>query len=109
MKSNVKVHEVNEAPAIGRPEMQQGIRTREAAENWAIKNGYTVVYFFKKHERVYADKTSRQPLAIPQGDAISDQPLMAASEQGQGLIELLFWVALVLFVLIYLCPDSWKW
>lgn len=103
MKSNVKVHEVNEAPAIGKPEMQQGIRTREAAETWAIKNGYTVVYLFKKHERVYADKTSRKLLAI------SDQPLLAASEQGQGLIELLFWVALVLFVLIYLCPDSWKW
>lgn len=99
MKSNVKVHEVKEAPAIGKPEMQQGIRTREEAESWAKKNGYTVVYFFKKHERVYADRLSRQQ------SAISGQPLMVASEQGQGLIELLFWVALVLFVLVYLLND----
>jgi hypothetical protein len=60
MLSKVKVNEVSEAPAIGKPEMQQGIRTKEAAERWAIRNGYAVVYFFKKHERVYADKTSRQ-------------------------------------------------
>ena len=60
MKPSVKVHEVNEAPAIGKPEMQQGIRTREAAENWAIRNGYVVVYFFKKHERVYGDKLTKR-------------------------------------------------
>jgi len=60
MKSNVKVHEVTEAPAIGKPQMQQGIRSKEEAENWAKRNGYAEVYLFKKHERVYADKTSRQ-------------------------------------------------
>ncbi len=91
MKSNVKVHEVNEAPAIGKPEMQQGIRTREAAETWAIKNGYTVVYLFKKHERVYADKTSRQQLAL--------------GEQGSSCLEFVFLLAVVVFVLVVVLKD----
>lgn len=91
MKSNVKVHEVNQAPAIGKPEMQQGIRTREAAENWAIKNGYTVVYLFKKHERVYADKTSRQQLVF--------------GEQGSSCLEFVFLLALVVFVLVVVLKD----
>jgi hypothetical protein len=54
MKSDVKVNEVKEAP-----EMLSGIRTKEAAESWARKNGYTIVYWFKKYERVYADKLSK--------------------------------------------------
>lgn len=98
MKPNVKVHEVNEAPAIGKPEMQQGIRTREAAENWAIKNGYTVVYLFKKHERVYADRLSRQPLAI------SGQQLVLG-EQGSSCLEFIFLLALVVFVLVVVLKD----
>lgn len=59
MKSNVKVHEVTEAPAIGKPQMQQGIRSKEEAESWAKRNGYAEVYLFKKHERVYADKSTK--------------------------------------------------
>ena len=93
MKSNVKVHEVHEAPAIGKPQMQQGIRSKEEAENWAKRNGYAEVYLFKKHERVYADRLSRQPLAI-------------SGEQGQVLLEVAFWVALVLFVLLVLLKDQ---
>ena len=91
MKPNVKVHEVHEAPAIGKPEMQQGIRTREAAENWAIKNGYTVVYLFKKHERVYADRLSRQQLVL--------------GEQGSSCLEFIFLLALVVFVLVVVLKD----
>lgn len=91
MKSNVKVHEVNEAPAIGKPEMKQGIRTREAAENWAIRNGYTVVYLFKKHERVYADRLSRQQLVL--------------GEQGSSCLEFVFLLAVVVFVLVVVLKD----
>ena len=91
MKPNVKVHEVNEAPAIGKPEMQQGIRSKEAAENWAIKNGYTVVYLFKKHERVYADRLSRQQLVL--------------GEQGSSCLEFIFLLALVVFVLVVVLKD----
>jgi len=65
-----QVETVNLPPAIGKPEMMQGIRTREAAQNWGRKNGYKKVFWFAKKERVYADKTSRttgnqEPLSKP--------------------------------------------
>ena len=60
MKSNVKVIEVSATPAIGKPEMLSGIRTREAAGSWGEKNGYAVVYWFRSRERVYADKLTKR-------------------------------------------------
>lgn len=98
MKSNVKVYEVNEAPAIGKPEMMSGIRTKDAAERWAEKNGYTTVYWFKRYERVYADRLSRQPLAI------SDQQLVLC-EQGSSCLEFVFLLAVVVFVLVVVLKD----
>ena len=86
MKPNVKVHEVTEAPAIGKIVMMSGIRTKESAENWAIKNGYAEVWWWKSRERVYAQKYS-----------------------AQRLVEMALLVAVVIFILIYVCPKDWKW
>jgi hypothetical protein len=66
MKPNVKVHEVNEAPAIGKIAMMGGIRSKEAAEKWAAANFYTEVWFWKSRERVYAQKHSAQPVTAVQ-------------------------------------------
>lgn len=60
MKGRVNVQIVNEAPAIGKPEMMGGIRSKEEAANWAEKHGYTVVYFWLSRQRMYADKLSKQ-------------------------------------------------
>jgi hypothetical protein len=60
-----KVERVTIPPAIGKPEMMQGIRTAEGAAKWGEKNGYSLVYFLQKKERVYADKTTRTPAASP--------------------------------------------
>ena len=60
MKGNVNVQIVKEAPAIGKPQMQGGIRSKEEASNWAKKNGYSVVYLWLSRQRVYADKLSKQ-------------------------------------------------
>lgn len=64
MANRVQVIEVNEAPAIGKPQMQQGIRTKDAAVRWAEREGYRVVYLFKKYERVYADKLSKAGVSL---------------------------------------------
>lgn len=97
MLNKVKVNEVKEAPAIGKPEMMSGIRTKEAAESWARKNGYSAVYWFRKYERVYADKSEKQP-------ASSGQQLVL-SEQGNGCLEFMFLLAVVAFVLVVLLKD----
>lgn len=54
-----KVIEVKYAPGIGKVEMGGGIRTKEAAAAWGKKNGYATVYFLKSHERVYADRLTK--------------------------------------------------
>lgn len=59
-RSGVTVMVVTSAPAIGKPQMMQGIRTKEAAQIWAHKEGYATVYFLPKHERVYADKLTKR-------------------------------------------------
>lgn len=56
---DIRVEIVNEAPGIGKPQMQQGIRSKEEAKNWAEKNGYKVVYFWLSRQRVYADKREK--------------------------------------------------
>ena len=56
----INVQTVTTAPGIGKPEMLGGIRSKEAAAEWADKNGYATVYWFKSRERVYADKLTKQ-------------------------------------------------
>jgi hypothetical protein len=60
MNKDIKVQIVSAPPAIGKPEMTQGIRTEEGARNWAFKHGYSQVWWLKKRERVYADKNARK-------------------------------------------------
>lgn len=63
--SDIKVITVTLPPAIGKPEMQQGIRTESAARNWAAKHGYDKVWWYQRRERVYADKTAKtQPAQL---------------------------------------------
>jgi hypothetical protein len=59
MNKDIKVETVTAPPAIGKPEMTQGIRTEEGARKWAAKHGYDKVWWLKKRERVYADKTAK--------------------------------------------------
>jgi hypothetical protein len=62
---DITVKIITEPPAIGKVQMQQGIRTEEGARNWAARNGYRTVYFYKRRERVYADKTEKnQPVQL---------------------------------------------
>lgn len=56
---DIQIVTVTEPPAIGKPEMCQGIRNETSAKTWAVKNGYAKVYWFKKRERVYADKAAK--------------------------------------------------
>lgn len=108
MLNTVKVHEVKERPAKldGYIMISRGIRTKEAAEKWAVHYGFTTVYWIRSEEKVYGVKSiANDAEALEQNNTM----LSAVSEQGQGLIEVLFLVAVVVFVLIYACPKSWKW
>jgi|WetSurMetagenome_2_1015567.scaffolds.fasta_scaffold1326862_2 hypothetical protein len=58
-----KVITVTEPPAIGKPMMVQGINDETKARNWARRMGFETVYWFAKHERVYADRTQQKPVA----------------------------------------------
>ena len=57
--SDIQVITVSEPPAIGKPQMIQGIRDEAAARNWARRNGYEKVWWYKNRQRVYADKTQK--------------------------------------------------
>lgn len=77
-KTKIKVNEVKERTAklSGYSMVMCGIRTREAAEAWGAKYGFTTVYWLKAEEKVYGVKVaavSDQQLAIPQGDGISQE------------------------------------
>jgi hypothetical protein len=80
MQSKVKVIEVREAPAIGKPEMTSGIRTKEAAAEWGEKNGYAKVYFFKSRERVYADKLKKRVDVLAEQLATKSDHLVQLAE-----------------------------
>lgn len=108
MLNKVKVESVTEAPAIGKPEMQSGIRTKEEAESWGEKNGYTQVFFWKARERVYADKLTKRVDVLAQQLQTKSGRLVSFAERGQALIEMALWTALIFFVLIYVCKD-WAW
>jgi hypothetical protein len=66
MKKNVNVQIVKEPPAIGKPQMQGGIRSKEEAVNWALKNGYSTVYLLLSRQRVYADKLQKDVAVLAQ-------------------------------------------
>lgn len=56
MKTRVKVIEVQIAPTLKNPAMLSGICDKSAAEAWGARNGYDVVYFLARKQKVYADK-----------------------------------------------------
>lgn len=56
METKVTVIEKKEAPHGIGFEMQQGITSKESAMKWAIKRGYSVVFYVAKKQRVYADR-----------------------------------------------------
>lgn len=56
MEVKIRVIEKKEAPHGIGFEMQQGITSKESAMKWAIKHGYSVVFYVAKKQRVYADR-----------------------------------------------------
>ena len=56
MKARVRVVPVKAAPTIQKMDMLSGIRTKEAAQAWGEKHGYSVVFFWPQRQRVYADR-----------------------------------------------------
>ena len=103
LKTKIQVVPVTEPPAIGKPQMMSGIRSKEAAQSWAAKNGYPTVYWFQKRERVYADKLSRidtTALTIQQ----KSQDLLQLSENGGACLTFMLMLAFVL-ALVFLLKD----
>lgn len=82
----VTVNVVTTPPAIGKVAMIQGIRTREEAEHWAEKNGFSTVYWLKSRQRVYAEKYQK---------AESVPMLFAPSERGGGCLEFILLIAII--------------
>jgi hypothetical protein len=62
--NEITVIVIHEPPALGKPEMCQGIKDEQAARAWGKKHGYSTVYYFRKRERVYADKQSKPQLTL---------------------------------------------
>lgn len=96
---DVNVVEVKSAPAIGKPEMLTGIRTREAAQAWGAKRGYATVYFWKERERVYADKLSKDVAFLAKQVETKSDHLVEMAERGCGLLEFILLIALVVLVI----------
>lgn len=110
MNNKVIVHEVKEAPAIGKPEMMGDIRSKEAAGFWAIKNGYMVVYWWRARERVYADKLTKAVDVLAKQVETKSGRLLEMAENGGALLEVILLIALVAFVLWALgkyCGAPW--
>ncbi len=106
-KNKIEVVIVHYPPAIGKPEMMQGIRTREDAASWAVKRGYKTVYYLKNRQRVYADKTSRidtQAGIIEQKSNV----LLGLSERGESLLGVVLFLLFVATVILVLLRD-WPW
>jgi hypothetical protein len=108
-KSTVKVIEVREAPAIGKPQMMGGIRTKEAAERWASSQGYVTVYWLKSRERVYADKRERVDAQARALETKSSEMLSAVSGTTSGLHQLSEsggvreWIAIGFLFMVIVC------
>lgn len=110
MNQKVIVTEVKEAPGIGKPEMMGGIRSKEAAGMWAIKNGYAVVYWWRARERVYADKLTKDVLTLAKQVETKSGRLVRMAEQGGALLEaaiLTGLVGLILWLLGKLLGVPW--
>jgi hypothetical protein len=56
VKSKVNVVPVRQAPKLMQPLIQLGIRDKTAAEAWAVKNGFTTVYFIEGKQKVYGER-----------------------------------------------------
>ena len=56
MAKKTIVVEVKKTPSLLAPAMLSGIRDKSAAQSWGEKNGYAVVYFLAKRQRVYAER-----------------------------------------------------
>lgn len=102
MIKKVNVVPVTIPPAIGKVEMQQGIRSKEEAEHWADKHGYAVVYWLKSRQRVYADKLTKRVDVLAQEILTKSSRLVQVSEQGQGGVEVVLLIALVVIVVLAL-------
>jgi hypothetical protein len=100
MIKKIVVNEVKEPPEI--LVTMQGIRSKEEAEHWAEKNGFTTVYWLKNRQRVYAFRHSVQPVSATQ------QMLFSPSESGQGLVEYLMIIAFVV-VVVFFVLKNWPW
>lgn len=71
---------VTTPPAIGKPEMLGGIRSKEAAAEWGSKNGFATVYWLKNRERVYADKLTKQVDVLAEQLATKSNHLVQMAE-----------------------------
>jgi hypothetical protein len=60
MSSHIKVFEIKQRPAElpGYSMVMRGIRTKEAAEQWGAKYGFSTVYWLKAEEKVYGVRTA---------------------------------------------------
>ena len=92
---------VTEAPAIGKPEMMGGIRSKEAAQKWAEKNGYLTVHLWLARERVYADRLTKAVDVLARQLETKSGRLVSLSEKGESVPEYAIFLALVVIVLAF--------
>jgi hypothetical protein len=64
MKQTTKVIEIKETPSLKNPAIMVGIRDKAAAQRWGEKNGYAVVYFITRRQKVYAEKLTAKVDAL---------------------------------------------
>ena len=67
-------------PGIGKPEMMGGIRSKEEAEHWAERHGYSTVYWLQSRQRVYADKLTKQADVLAKQVLTKSDHLVHAAE-----------------------------
>lgn len=79
MRSKVDVRQVTKAPILREPLIQQGIRDKTAAEAWALKNGFAVVYFMARKQKVYGERLRADVAEVAKGiEAQSEQLVLFA-------------------------------
>lgn len=83
MKPTTKVIDCKEPPALKNPVMLQGIRDRAAAQAWGEKNGYGMVYYMPKKQRVYAERLQTNEMA---SDPLLDDAKVLCAEHGFGSV-----------------------
>ena len=108
--NKVNVILVNEAPAIGKPEMMGGFLRTDAAQKWAEKNGYSTVYLWLARERVYADRLTKAVNVLAKQIETKSGRLVSLSEKGEGVSEFAIFVALIVIVLAFASNMfGWGW